>query len=154
MNKTEKRMAIILDIVFSVCYIYFISFYSVGFFQNDFIKIKPQSGVLTDALSKVVGFLFQSESGMIPLAIISLSLVIISILAFPLYKMHFSKVTTTMLCFGVVPALVPILCNIVFGPITEEQSSNILWLSITIFLIIYLLVFQILFYKDYKKIKD
>lgn len=153
MNKREKRMAMILNAIFSVCYICFIFFYSVGVFQSDFIEIKPHSGVFTDVLSKVVGFLFQSESGMIPLAIISLSLVIISIFAFSLYKMHFSKVTTTMLCLGFIPALVPILCNTFFGPVTEEKSGDILWLSITIFLIIYFIVFQVLFIKDYKKVK-
>lgn len=154
MDKIEKRMAINLNIAFSISYIYFIAFYSMGIWQSDFIELKPSSGVLMDALSKVMSFLFQSESGMIPLAVISLCLIVVAIFGFALYGMHFSKGTTILLCLGFIPALAPILCNVVFGPITEEQSSNILWLSITIFLIIYLLVFQILFYKDYKKIID
>lgn len=154
MDKTEKRMAINLNIAFSISYVYFIAFYSMGIWQSDFIELKPSSGVLMDALSKVMSFLFQSESGMIPLAGFSFCLIVVAIFGFSLYGMHFSKMTKSLLCLSFVPALAPILCNIVFGPITEEQSSNILWLSITIFMIIYLLVFQILFYKDYKKIKD
>ena len=154
MDKIDKRMAVNLNIVFSISYIYFIAFYSMGIWQSDFIELKPSSGVLMDALSKVMSFLFQSESGMIPLAAFSFCLIIIAILGLFFYRSFFSKVTTILLCLGFIPALAPILCNIVFGPITEEQSSNILWLSITIFLIIYLIVFQILFFKDYKKIKD
>lgn len=154
MDKIDKRMAVNLNIVFSISYIYFIAFYSMGIWQSDFIELKPSSGVLMDALSKVMSFLFQSESGMIPLAAFSFCLIIIAILGLFFYRSFLSKVTTILLCLGFIPALAPILCNIVFGPITEEQSSNILWLSITIFLIIYLIVFQILFFKDYKKIKD
>ncbi len=151
MDKIEKRMAINLNITFSISYIYFIAFYSMGIWQSDFIELKPSSGVLMDALSKVMSFLFQSESGMIPLAVISLCLIVVAILGLSLYYMHFSKATTILLCLGFVPALVPILCNAFFGPITDETSSDRLWLSITILLIIYLIVFQIFFYKDYKK---
>ncbi len=153
MDKINKIMAMHLNIAFSICYIYFITFYSMGIWQGDSIELKPSSGVLMDALSKVISFLFQSESGMIPLAIISLSLIVVSIFGYSLHGMHFSKVPTIMLCLGFIPALAPILCNMVFGPMTEEQSSDILWLSITIFLIIYLLVFQIFFFRDYKKVK-
>ncbi|MBQ4571805.1 MAG: hypothetical protein IJA80_00845 [Clostridia bacterium] len=153
MDKIEKRMAMRLNIAFSICYIYFISFYSIGLWQNDAIELKPSSGVLIDVLSKVMSFLFQSESGMIPLAVISLSLIIISVFGFSLHGMHLSKVTTGLLCLGFVPTLAPILCNMIFGPITDDKSSDMLWLSVTILLIIYLVIFQILFYKDYKKIK-
>lgn len=154
MDKTEKRMAINLNIAFSISYIYFIAFYSMGIWQSDFIELKPSSGVLMDALSKVMSFLFQSESGMIPLAVISLCLIVVAIFGFALYGMHFSKGTIILLCLGFIPALAPILCNAFFGPITDDKSSDILWLSISTLLIIYLIVFQIFFYKDYKKIKD
>ncbi len=154
MDKIEKRMAMRLNIAFSICYVYFITFYSMGFWQGDYIEIKPSSGVLMDALSKVMSFLFQSESGMIPLAVISLCLIVVAIFGFALYGMHFSKGTTILLCLGFIPALAPILCNIFFGPITDKISSDKLWLSITVLLLIYLIVFQILFYRDYKKIED
>ncbi len=154
MDKIEKRIAIRLNIAFSISYIYFIVFYSMGVWQSDFIELKPSSGVLIDGLSKVMSFLFQSESGMIPLAAFSFCLIIVAIFGLSLYRSLFSKMTTILLCLGFIPALAPIFCNMVFGPMTEEQSSDILWLCITILLIIYLVVFQILFYKDYKKIKD
>lgn len=154
MDKINKIMAMNLNIAFSISYIYFIAFYSMGIWQSNYIEMKPSPGVLIETLSKVMSFLFQSESGMIPLAVISLCLIVLAILGFSLYCMNFSKVTTTLLCLGFVPALAPIFCNLIFGPMTEEQSSDILWLCITILLIIYLIVFQILFFKDYKKIKD
>ncbi len=154
MDKIEKRMAVRLNIAFSICYLYYILFYSVGIFQSDFIEIEPSSSVIKDELSKVIVFLFQSESGMIPLVIISISLIIISIFGFSLHGMNFSKVTTGLLCLGFIPALAPILCNVFLGPVTDENSSDILWLGITILLIIYSIVFQICFFKDYKKIRN
>ena len=154
MDKTDKRIAVNLNIAFSLSHIYFILFYSMGIQLENSIEMKPSSEVLIEALSKVIHFLFQSESGMIPLAVFSFSLIVVAILGLLIYRSSFSKVTTAMLCLGFVPALAPILCNMFFGPITDENSSNVLWLSITILLIIYLIVFQILFYKDYKKIKD
>ena len=154
MNKTDKIFVVSINLAFSISYIYFILFYSMGIQLENSIEIKPSSEVLIEALSKVIHFLFQSETGIIPLAAFSFCLIIVAILGLFLYYTLFSKVTMVLLCIGFVPVLAPILCNAFFGPITDEKSSNILWLSITILLIIYLVVFQIFFYKDYNKIKD
>ncbi len=141
MEKVNKKLALIINAVFSICYIYFIAFYSQG------TKMQIQLS------SKLTHFLFQSESGMIPLAMFSLCLIVVAFLSFALHGIRFSKVTTVLCGLGFVPALAPIVCNIFFGPIVDEKS-DILWLAITAILLIYLILFQIFFIRGYKRIGD
>lgn len=154
MSKTRKIMAMNVNIAFSVSYIYFITFYFMRFLSKIPAAIKFLPEVFIETLSKVLSFLFQSESGMIPLAAFSICLIAVAIFGFSLYYIHFSKVTTVLLCLGFIPALAPILCNAFFGPMTDETSSDKLWFSITVLLLIYFIAFQIFFYRDYKRIKD
>lgn len=137
----EKRYSIGINIAFTISCIYFIIFYSQG------------TPVTIPLPSKLTHFLFQSESGMLPLAMFSLCLIVIAVFSFALYGMKFSKATSILCGLGFVPALAPILCNMFFGPIVDEKS-DMLWLAATILLLIYLFAFQILFIRDYKRIDE
>ena len=137
----EKRYSIGINIAFTISYIYFITFYSQG------------TPVTIPLPSKIEHFLFQSESGMIPLALISLCLIVVAIASIALRGIKFSKITVALCGFGFVPTIAPILCNIFFGPIVDEKS-DILWLAVAIILLIYLIAFQILFIRDYKRIDE
>lgn len=139
MNKFNKKSAIIINIAFLISYIYFFVFYS----QGTFIKIQLPS--------KLMHFLFQSESGMIPLAIVGLCTVIVSICAFDLKRMSFSKPTVIMCGASFIPALAPVMYNLFFGPIVDEKG-DVLWLTATVILLIYFIVFQIFFIRDYKRL--
>lgn len=136
-----KKYSIGINIAFAINYIYFIIFYS----QGTDVQIKLPS--------KLTHFLFQSEAGMGPLFMFSLCLIVVAVLSLALNSIGFSKVTTVLCGLGFIPALVPIVCNIFFGPIVDEKS-DILWLAITAFLLIYSVLFQIFFIRDYKRIGD
>lgn len=124
----EKKHSIGINVFFTISYIYFIAFYSQG------------TQMPIQLSSKLTHFLFQSESGMIPLAMFSLCLIVVAVLSFALHGIRFSKVTIVLCGLGFIPALVPIVCNIFFGPIVDEKS-DILWLAITAFLLIYSVLF-------------
>ena len=146
MDKIDKRFSLIINITFTLSYIYFILFYSNGVFDRFTIKIP------SEALTRIEHFLFESESGMIPLAMFILCLIIVSVLSFVLHGMKFSKSTAIINGLCVIPPIAPILCNSFFGPISDNERSNTIWLIIMVFLLIYLIVFQIFFCRDYKKI--
>lgn len=141
MKQTNKTIAITTNIAFSISYIYFIVFY----LQGTFIQLPLPS--------KLKHFLFESETGMIPLAVFSLCLIVIAVVSFALYFMKFSKAASVLCGLGFVPTLSPILCNLYFGPFVNEKS-DILWLTITVILSIYLIAFQTLFIRDYKRIDE
>lgn len=136
-----KKYSIGINIAFAINYIYFIIFYS----QGTDVQIKLPS--------KLTHFLFQSEAGVVPLVVFSLCLIAVAVLSLALNSIGFSKATTVLCGLGFIPALAPIVCNIFFGPIVDEKS-DILWLAITAFLLIYSVLFQIFFIRDYKRIGD
>lgn len=136
-----KKYSIGINVVFVINYIYFIIFYS----QGTDVQIKLPS--------KLTHFLFQSEAGVVPLIVFSLCLIVVAVLSLALNSIGFSKVTTVLCGLGFIPALAPIACNIFFGSMIDEKS-DIIWLAITVFLVIYLILFQTFFIRDYKRIGD
>lgn len=141
MEKTNKHKVLIINAVFSICYIYFITFYSQG------------TDIQISLPLKLRHFLFQSESGMIPLAVFGWCLIVVTVLSFVLHRMNFSKTTVILNCLGFIPAVAPIAYNMFFGPFIDEKS-DMLGLSATVILLIYLILFQIFFIRDYKRISD
>ncbi|MBQ3523588.1 MAG: hypothetical protein IJB93_03570 [Clostridia bacterium] len=139
MKQTNKTIALTTNIAFLISYVYFIVFY----LQGTFIQLPLPS--------KLKHFLFESETGMMPLAVFSLCLIVIAVVSFTLYSMKFSKATSVLCGLGFVPTLSPILCNLYFGPFVNEKS-DVLWLTIAVILSIYLIAFQTLFIRDYKRI--
>lgn len=136
-----KKYSIGINIVFVINYIYFIIFYS----QGTDVQIKLPS--------KLTHFLFQSEAGVVPLFVFGLCLIAVAVLSLALNSIGFSKATTVLCGLGFIPALAPIVCNIFFGPMVDEKS-DIIWLAITVFLVIHLILFQTFFIRDYKRIGD
>lgn len=145
MKKTYKIGAIVINVVFSISCIYFMLFYSNGILGRPLIKI--------EALEGVIGFLFFKESVIIPVMIFGCCLIAVAILAWFLYRKIFSMATIIMLCLGFVPALIPILCNAYFGPSIDADgiTGAIKYSITTAILLIYIVVFKIFFYRDYKR---
>ena len=142
-NYMNKKITIVINITFSISYVYFILSYSMEAFTNITVP--------WEALSKVKHFLFQSELAIFQLAFFGISLVTVATLSFVLYKMRFSKFVVFLCGVGFFPTLVPVLCNAFWGPMIGEDY-NIIWLVMPVFLLLYLITFQIFFFRDYKRI--
>lgn len=152
-----KRYSIGINALFTISYIYFIAFYSHALSgetkESLEVIMKSLPEVLVRLLSKIDNFLFHSEPGMVPLFIFSFSLIAVAFLSFVLYGMGFSKVVAFLCGIGFIPTVGLVLYNAFLGPMVDE-IHNIIWLTLPILLLIYLVVFQIFFIRDYKRISD
>lgn len=150
-----KMHSIGINALFTTSYIYFIIFYSQEYSMliqpNSEMIAKIMPDVIAEMLSKMKHFLFQSDSGIVPLAIFSFCLITVAFLSINLYAMNFSKFVVFSVAAGFVPTLVPVACNALLGPMVDEKYSTI-WLALPIFLLIYLITFQFFFIRDYKQI--
>ncbi len=141
MNSSRKFIYLLTNIIITLFSIYFLFLY----FNEALLKFDlPSIPIVNDSYYKAV-------TGVLAYGLIISAIVVIVIIA--LLRKTLSKVTISMLCLYIIPAF-PVLIGMVtssFG--NAELDYSAFYLISAIAIILYIVLFQIFFWKDYKKIE-